>query len=892
MAARREDRFLMRQRGAGARDIQLSFDLEIPGLPKPSRSPLKPQKSAENRQLPPPDLALSLKSHQTPNSTVARALSSLKSLSAAKKLGPAVPNPDTEGSNYRPPQDGPAVDTIQPIHKAGPGRKRKIVPASAEDEETPKVNSSRIRNNTLSTGQSSSHTASRSSHNTSDPTSLAITSSELATTKVGKPDTTEPASEQNLEQPQQSSDTTKTKDHVRGKQEVPKETKTRKRKPIEQAQRPKKKPKVILPDLQEEEANETAKLKESVPKQSEDLPQAAEAEPSVQEPSKNARAKVPKKGKNLLQASTAPEQTSGERAKEDLSEQASSHPTVEIAAPDRQPKKRGRKPKILGAERTEPAKETTQESVPDAVVEALATEVEPKKRGRKPKNLLDERVEIVKDSIQEPVLDAVTEASATEAKPKKRGRKPKIVPTDEVEAPADQHNREKVVNSGEAHQEALPPQEVQSQSSEGLSATKLKASKKEIVSQARKSRKKTVTEPILEQLPKGTTDDAKAESENDPVKTKAARKPPRKALSKETLLPSLNVDTESGKVLSDGPPEIGDQSAKTRVSVPKTRRAPEEKEQHDPHQTVKVPKKRGRPKKIPRPENEAKPTEPNPQPHEETLEEPHPPKTDLDQDVAAPSKSPAAMEPTPSTIPPQLANEPERKKKRGRPKKQQLSTALPAAENTSDSKAATRQTKTKTKPNPSTIVKNSRVAKASTTAPKAPRRLRPTAISYSYKDSPEDEDEVNASDDPISELDRVRPKASGATLDAADDVPVITKQTLPATTTIAPPPPSPLNEEIAHIPTTLPEPPSQTTAYNNLIKAAKFRKTNGDRILTTATATQTETIPTKGLENFVFSRVGRKPKAKAQAKVEGEELDPELQGLFDQVKGISSVGRG
>ncbi|KAL9576289.1 MAG: hypothetical protein Q9212_007227 [Teloschistes hypoglaucus] len=932
MAARREDRFLMRQRGAGARDIQLSFDLEIPGLPKPSRSPLKPQKSAENRQLPPADLSLSLKPPQTPNGTVSRGLSSFKSLVTAKKLGSAVPNPDTGGNNHEPSQDNPAVETVQQIKKAKPGRKRKIVPAFAEDnEEISKVNSPRTQNSRLLTGQSPSHTALQIARNTEDPTNFGITGSETVITEVGKRDATELAAEQNLEQLEQTLDITKTKDHVREKQEVPKESKTRKRKPIEQAQRPKKKPKVILPDLQEEETDETAKLKESLPKHSEDVPLAAEAEPSVQEPIKHAR---PKKGKKLLQTSAVLDQTNGEGAEENLAGQASSHLTMVPAVPDKQPKKPGRKPKILVDENMEPVKDTTQDPVLNAVMEASTTEPKPKKRGRKPKNLLDERMGPAQDSIENPILDAVTEASTTEVRPKKRGRKPKIVPIDEVEPPADQHKHEEVVNSGETHEEVPLPQKVQPQSSEGLPATKRKAEKKENASRAQKSRKQTVTVPPVVQLPRATDDGAEDGSEKHPVKTKAARKPPCKVLSKETLVPPTTIDTEPCNATSDEPPEFGDHSAKTQIFVPKTKRGDIEKEPE-----VKVPKKRGRPKKIQPAENEAKPAEPSPQPQEEILEVPDSPKPDLDQDIAAPIEPPNPTEPTPSTIPPQPANEPEPKKKRGRPKKQP-----PTAENTTDSKSAARPTKTKTKAKPksSTIPHKSRVAKTFTTVSKNARRLRPTAGSYSYKDSheDEDEDEGNASDDPISEILPVGPPktSSDAINEPSELAPGVelqrqVTQTQHHDTPISNEPRAPhlpLTEAIATIPaaaaavvaaavvaaavaphpqsrarnTELSLPSNASKEKDRLVEAAaaKIRKGNGDRLLATSTTTSTTNVnvnnnrkklptTTRGLENFVFSRVGGR-KAKAQAKGEGEELDPELQGLFDQVKGISSRGGG
>ncbi|KAL8801330.1 MAG: hypothetical protein Q9182_004536 [Xanthomendoza sp. 2 TL-2023] len=50
MAGSRDERFLMRQRGAGTRNINLTFDLQLPSIPPVSRSPLKPQISTRSNR--------------------------------------------------------------------------------------------------------------------------------------------------------------------------------------------------------------------------------------------------------------------------------------------------------------------------------------------------------------------------------------------------------------------------------------------------------------------------------------------------------------------------------------------------------------------------------------------------------------------------------------------------------------------------------------------------------------------------------------------------------------------------------------------------------------------------------------------------------------------------
>lgn len=882
----------MRQRGAGARDIQLSFDLELPGAPKSSRSPLKPQKSAENKLLPQLDTLLSLKSHQTPNSILSNAPSSFKNLSTAKNLGPGVPNPNTEDGNPRAPQENSAVELAQQNEKVRPGRKRKIV---EDNGEASKVNPPK--------GQ---HTTFKGSRTRRHPANVDLTSLDTPTNEAGNLDATKPAVEQSLDQPRQSLDTIKMKGHVQGNQEAPKESKTRKRKPIGQTQRPKKKPKLIPPGLQDREVNLTTELKEGLHEQVRDLSTAAETKSSVQESSKHVCVERPKRGKNHLQPSSALEETSVERVKEDVSAQASSHLTAELGAPDRQPKKRGRKPKAL----------------------------------------LDNGMEPVKDSTQEPLPGAVTQPSGTDGKPKKRGRKPKIVPKDDVELPADKYIR-KVVDSENVHDETLLPQEVQPQPGEGLPATKPQAEKKGIISKARNTRKRIVTVPSLEDLPEGTNDDAEDGSKNDPIEAKAVPKPPRKTFSRETLIPPTTVGVEPGKPSSDGAHEIGSHTAKTQVFVPKTKRTPIEKKQED-NQSVKVPKKRGRPKKISPSDGEAKPTDPSPRPQEEIVEETNPPKTDLNQDAAY-TEPPVATESAPSNVLPQLGHEPpqaEPKKKRGRPKKQP--STIPAGASTRDSKSIARQTKIKPKKS-STVPKKSRVAKASTKAvPKATKPVRPTSVSDNSND-----DEGNASDDLNFELETGGPRTPGSMLNATNesskhaldvrfqsrrdetvtrthsdsaqsqpaqhyDTPMITEPQPAIITDYAIPPPH-LPEEIAPVPaapvlqpptteqdrgaaqrnkreraTYLETVPASSKEQRPNEAAAKVRKDRGDKMLTAAAETekdkdQKNKVSSRGLENFVFSKVGRKARARVVAAA-GEDLDPELQGLFDQVKGISRGG--
>ncbi|KAI4160132.1 MAG: hypothetical protein LQ342_005990 [Letrouitia transgressa] len=77
MATNREERFSQRQRGAGARNLDLAFDLVLPGVPTVSRTPLKSRKSMGSGHTPLPDLPPA-KSVRKPSSPSHRSLSSTR----------------------------------------------------------------------------------------------------------------------------------------------------------------------------------------------------------------------------------------------------------------------------------------------------------------------------------------------------------------------------------------------------------------------------------------------------------------------------------------------------------------------------------------------------------------------------------------------------------------------------------------------------------------------------------------------------------------------------------------------------------------------------------------------------------------------------------------------
>ncbi|KAL8687886.1 MAG: hypothetical protein Q9218_006066 [Villophora microphyllina] len=855
MAARREDRFLMRQRGAGARDIQLSFDLDLPGLPRPSRSPLKPQKSAENRAIPQLNPVAALKPQQTPKSTVPKSAASTKRLpTTATKEKPNVPVAHAHGINGKVPPSTAAIPTAQQSKKASAGRKRKVAPTSTENnEEASHVNPPKRRKKS-STGEQSLRTKSKPSRITGNPTSRDTTSLETNTAEVADLN----ATEQHLEPSKQSFEITDTDRRIQLGDETPEEPKRRKRKPMVQTQRSSKKPKLREQHPYMEKVSATVDGHEEPHSRVNNASTAIETELHVQD----VRVKGLGRGKKLIQSSPASEKTQSEN-------------TIE---------------KLLGEPPT-----------------TKAQDEKPRKRGRKPKVPLE--AEPMKDLSKKPALDPASRDSTSDGKLKKRGRKPKATSDGDVEL----QDGKPVVEAVKAVEElgqVLLTQEVQPQPSESLRTGKRKLDKKGAASQLQKPREQTITSIPIKQPRIVAPIDARVKSTGKVTKTRATRKPKIQSYAEESSILPVIVSTEPDKPTSDKDPPVQaprkrGRPAKAQAHISETR-TPVGTKQEEPQQE-KVPKRRGRQKKVPTSNDGAKPGDQYPTDNERAAPaQPSPP-------IFSPKETdvvPTVHEAT--TLPP-----PPGPKKRGRPKKQPPT--APAAENTINSKPNPRQPRAK--------------SKHSTVASKP----RPAIIVKVQ------EDDGDASDDPISELTPLAPRTSRSSSKGADirmehhsNLPRLAPEEadLDATSAqndirrlqqpTAPPqkrptlqapqrsindsvaPPLSLVEENAnhqklHVPKEQDREAAEAkeqdlnarlealsaSVKKRRVEAARIRKTSGDRMLNIESK---EKKVSRGLENFVFSKVGRKAKAKVTA--EGEEIDPELQGLFDQVKGISRGGAG
>ncbi|KAL8682662.1 MAG: hypothetical protein Q9186_001349 [Xanthomendoza sp. 1 TL-2023] len=130
MAGSRDERFLMRQRGAGTRNINLTFDLQLPSIPTVSRSPLKAQNSTRSNKNP----QLEHPTRQTPRISKAtpRVVSKYRPATAQRRT-PKAAEDEFGTSHEGPALDPPGTKTTQQDGEGVCARKRKIGPARIED---------------------------------------------------------------------------------------------------------------------------------------------------------------------------------------------------------------------------------------------------------------------------------------------------------------------------------------------------------------------------------------------------------------------------------------------------------------------------------------------------------------------------------------------------------------------------------------------------------------------------------------------------------------------------------------------------------------------------------------------------------------------------------------
>ncbi|KAI4113011.1 MAG: hypothetical protein LQ345_005927 [Seirophora villosa] len=395
----REERFLERQRGAGAREISLAFDLDLPGIPRVSKTPLKPQKSGRSKKTPQSDPPLTRSTHKTPKSTkIAPTLSSRRTPAIARQRATKAKATVQSTPDVGDPDTTQATQAVQDTNGTPSTHKRK---ALDEIQETESVNPPKKKRKRKSIGQQSSKRKPRVPLKSRDPKKLP--NPILPVQGAPEPQLKNPALTpgHSGETPKEVSTLTDEKQDLAGieneKTVVQPRRRTRK-------SGPRKKPVATQSEVHGKEMVEHAEVHEppKVESQSETMPVGNEARLKPRKRKRKAIAQSPKKRSKpslnqpplvLNNAADKPVVTPHEHAQE---------PVPPAAAIETKGSKRGRKPRLVSNEQKE-----LSEVLTDAAPEFLRAEatpadfsesgtkpnqttnspVAPKRRGRKRKSV-------------------------------------------------------------------------------------------------------------------------------------------------------------------------------------------------------------------------------------------------------------------------------------------------------------------------------------------------------------------------------------------------------------------------------------------------------------------------------------------------------------------------
>ncbi|KAL9028814.1 MAG: hypothetical protein Q9196_002875 [Gyalolechia fulgens] len=240
----------MRQRGAGTRDIVLAFDLELPGVPQISKTPLRPQKSSRSRK----ELKLELQplrsTRKTPKSVTTKA-------TLLSKRTPAITRPQrTKATTGRIARDD-TLGTGSSQHDVRGSittkRKRK---ATEDITETQAMAPPKKQRKKRSIGQPTLEKKPRADLAPSGPVILPrVTpgSRQLRHVEVTTPEATAGQRDDTTNKPPGAFAVPDADEKEEGKAQIPE--KRRKRKSIGQTQRGKVEPTVVQPGYSSEKAD-------------------------------------------------------------------------------------------------------------------------------------------------------------------------------------------------------------------------------------------------------------------------------------------------------------------------------------------------------------------------------------------------------------------------------------------------------------------------------------------------------------------------------------------------------------------------------------------------------------------------------------------------------------
>ncbi|KAI4136249.1 MAG: hypothetical protein LQ341_005751, partial [Variospora aurantia] len=342
----REERFLERQRGAGARDINLAFDLELPGIPRVLKTPLKPQKSGRSRKTPQQEVESSRCIRKTPQSTKTLPTLSLRRTPATTRQRATKAKVTVEAcSDIDDATKTQVIKSAQDVGGALPTHKRKALDDIPETESITPPKKKRKRK---SIGQQSLKKKPRAPLRSKDTMTLPNPILPAQEPELKNPRVTQKQLE---EAPKEASALVADKQNPAevGKEQTTSGPQRRTQKPVAPALKLKKKPVATQLDVREKERGQQAAMQEppKVESQSESMPLEKDAKPksrkrkrkaTVQSPSKRRKPTLKQLPLVMNSAANDPVVTSPEERLEPVPPPADIEPKSS---------KRGRKPRLV-----------------------------------------------------------------------------------------------------------------------------------------------------------------------------------------------------------------------------------------------------------------------------------------------------------------------------------------------------------------------------------------------------------------------------------------------------------------------------------------------------------------------------------------------------------------
>lgn len=368
----------MRQRGAGTRDINLTFDLQLPGVPAVSRSPLRPQKSGRSQ----PDLPNLKATRQTPK--FKKAIPKLVAKRTPATANNATPRTAVHGDNVERPETSKhnsVSEAPQQVSQGISAQKRKIdlnlAEGTTEDPELPPMKKRKKRK---SIGQNSIRKKARApplakktiqeskkSNKTKEVEEVPPEPMELVPEKI--PQASEiPSDSKTMQHPAEALEVA----------QVTKEPKRRKRKSIGQIQKPKKTPKLARQAMVHARPDDVVQQQIPVVANAsvEERSQTVE-KPKPQRRKRNAVTESSKRRKPPMQRMSSPQ--SATHISDVLRGEPIPDRSIGNIVAAEQPKKRGRKPNATVKDTTDNPKEVS--NMPMAFLEIQGPEGEPPQLG-------------------------------------------------------------------------------------------------------------------------------------------------------------------------------------------------------------------------------------------------------------------------------------------------------------------------------------------------------------------------------------------------------------------------------------------------------------------------------------------------------------------------------